>query len=357
MANATVLAVQKAQIEPKCPEVSKRMSEIPMQRLMVAALKQICIALLLINVSYAVAQSAEVDFIASEERAKAFFLSSVYRSLERVQATDKPVQVDLYILVHFLMYNDTLRFTDKKTASELSDSIVRYFDTTAPENVWQEGCLAAKLLIALIRKKRYAEMEDRLLKRYSAFISKQWEQGIGECFVPSISRSYGNDMPGRNCTPPTQELAAKMAYYLVSSGQAGYQPDLRYINETVYENIENWWHANVELWVIETYRLPRQRYISPQRYRQAVERVERALEQKQYNTLTASLLVHAWLLSHARAEPQITAVLVNVAKTQDKRGAIPSVIAADDKPEHNFDATPTYLYLLALHELKKQGGI
>lgn len=303
------------------------------------------------------------EFADSERKARDFFLQSTLDAIERLENTSDdslPIQVDLYIVVHFLMYNNTLAFTaDASLANTINRRITGYFEQQLASGLALEGCLAAKLLIGLSRHNTYQDLEKKLAAYYLDFAHKQWHgKGVGECFVTSINRTYGNNHDDFYCTPvATQELAAKNIYYWTVSAielPVYRKMGLEHINEQPYNKIGSWWHANVEAWVIETFQLPEQSVISSERYRHAVQLVENAILEKEHDTLTLALLSQAYLWSHSKPSMPVIDALRKIAASQDKRGAIPSSIAPPDKPGHNVDATPTYMYLLALDALKKR---
>lgn len=303
--------------------------------------------------SLASASDRAVDFNASATKARAFFLESTEQSLVRVKKAEHPIQTDLYILVHFLMHNDSLKFTsDTALASKLNGAIVDYLLSLRDTDVIYEGCLLAKILIALANKPQYREAETLFASRYKTFINRQWgSKGIGECFVSSIERSYGNNTGAMHCTPPTQELEAKTAYYLSTSkihSPKTFRTRFNTLNEIRHETIDDWWKANVELWVISAYHMEDQKMVGKKRYQHAVKLVNASIENPPENTMILSLISQAYLADQQKPDPRIFRLLEKIARTQKENGAIPSLIADPKKSSHNFDATPTYMYLLAL---------
>ena len=110
---------------------------------------------------------------ASVERGTSFFRASVYDSLARIRDAPRPIQVDLYILAHYLMYQESLGIEpDPVKTAALRQEIASYFLDPDRMSVWlSEGCIASKVLIGLRQVEDLQRSQvDTLAETYSQFI-------------------------------------------------------------------------------------------------------------------------------------------------------------------------------------------
>jgi hypothetical protein len=297
---------------------------------------------------------------------RVFFLKSVEESYARLIIAEKPIQVDLYILVHFLIYQDELQFTsDEKQALGWKKKIVDYFLSTVGKGTWEvEGCLPEKVLIGLHYAKIPQTVLSPIVMSYKKMLDQTWKgKGAGECFSENIVRTYGATAQKLPCSAITEEVEAKFAFYQTLIKNEKWNPlrkvKLKTPNSIPKDPISSFWSMLPHEWVINTYLLPKQKMIGKKRIEKTFQLIEEAISKVNLDakspvdkTLAAQLLSSYWKIGGGLNAKTISLLeYILKTETRDEKG-IGSVASYANKT-HNVQATPAYLKLLAMNEFLK----
>ena len=300
-----------------------------------------------------------VQVLKAQKLAREYFFNSVQEALPRVQASAAPIQVDLYILVHYLMYQDMLQFSAAPHTNEWKEKISNYFISTLGKKIWEpEGCLAVKVMIGLFRSSTDLKTRRKLEQYYRDLVFEKWgETGVGECFSSRIERTYGQGTP--ECSGVSEELNLKVAYYqhLVREERDNPMHDIvtPTMNSYKPEEVNGWWSAVPEMWVQALANLPGQEKISARRRQLSARAVRRAvntflLEKAAHNGTFTALLLYSYLLTDAPSKSKADPILRKLLSLQQPDGSFPGIGMGlrSVARTHNLRATPTYFALLAL---------
>jgi hypothetical protein len=325
---------------------------------------------------------------------RTFFAQSVINSLKQVKASDKPTQVDLYILIHYLMYEaelglapvvqelshqgNTQENKQKNKDTQTRDAILDYLTNSYQSDVWRtEGCMSVKFLSGLSLQGISAKNIDPLAQTYRQFIHSQWgDKGIGECFSSNIVRTYGEFTPP--CSDVTLELMAKMAYLKTITTRASQETNdrplkalasiqLPGLNDTPQTAISSWFGALPELWIIRTWQVQQEMgasqkdtfQIEERRYQDARKRIRVAYDDalnslSSQEAIYASVVLYTKLLSHNSIDRHDVEYLSQLLTLQQHDGRFPSSFNEIRYKGHNIDATPSYFALLALQQYQNK---
>jgi hypothetical protein len=270
------------------------------------------------------------------------------------------------------MYQEVLHFEDDPAKVEaLARAITGYFLNQDKLETWiGEGCLAIKLLIGLEQFRGLKDEHEQvavLAESYADFVRKEWNgDGVGECFSTGVERTYGVSFESDFCTSTTTELTAKMAFYLSllpeSEAETFAGIRLTQLNDRGSDHPFGGWFDTVsELWVIKTYQQTRNRFVSAERFEATKTKFSEALktaDPAEPRAIQDALLVYGSLLAGVPLDPKMLDMLHALRGLQAKDGRIPSPFTVGSEAKsHNIDASPTYFYLLAVHELIEQSAL
>lgn len=302
---------------------------------------------------------AAAEVRASMDKARASFMRSVAASYARLQHNDAPIQVDLYVLAHYLLYQDELRFErDPKLAAAWRDKISRYFVSTFGKDLWErEGCLAIKVLTGL----RLAKVPDAqvapIARWYRDFIRQSWgKQGVGECTSPKVERTYGATTHLAQCGPVIDELVAKTAYYQVltaSAPDAMSEVPLPTLNEPRLGALETWYDVMPEEFIVRAHLVPGQKIVAAKRFSSSKKALAAAVaatkpsEKPVHTMFLGPLLFSSWAAGNP-VDGHGYALLRALMATQQPDGRILSEMNALRSKGHDIDASPTYFGLMAM---------
>ncbi|MBF0352916.1 MAG: hypothetical protein HQM11_17920 [SAR324 cluster bacterium] len=301
----------------------------------------------------------------SMNRARKYFLYSVKQSYLDVNNTTPPIQVDLYILVHFLMYQDVIKFTgDSGEELFLRKKIMDYFSSTFGQDIWErEGCVLVKLLTGM--EKSYAPFRQMkpMMDYYAKFIHSHWKNdGVGECFSGNIRRSYGplNLVP--ECSPVTNELDAKLAYFKSITRFSRHNPLMNIQSPSLELEpsgaMIGWADILPEMYVIRGWQEQKNGVIKQERYEIARKRVVQAVNKLNVTRviktgLNMDILLYAYLRANRKVDIPSSQMLKKLLSVQKQNGSFPSPFdfgPTHPNKKHNIDASPTYFALLAMNE-------
>ncbi len=291
-------------------------------------------------------------------RGRHYFMESVSGAYGRVMKTGKPIQVDLYILAHYLQYQKQLGF-----APDWNQRIRDYFLNSFGQGIWEdEGCMSVKVLIGFWEHQVDPDKIKPLTTYYADFIAKEWgAKGVGECFSNKVVRTYGRGFSEPYCTGPTRELDAKVAYYQNLVRDRSDNPLLKVlfpqINETRLHNYADAWQEIIpEVWLMMTYYQPGQTQVSRERFEIGSDKVKRTLKRihddqefrefHKVSTFEITLLLYAYLLSGQQPDAVFDSLFNEVLASQRADGSFPS--RWGKIKDHNIEATPTYFALLLM---------
>lgn len=301
----------------------------------------------------------------SMDRGRRFFMSSLAEAYERLQHGD-PIQVDIYVLVHFLLYQDELQLEpDLAAAAAWRRRCVQYFLSTFGKNIWErEGCVTVKLLVGLRTAKVAPERIEPVARYYSDFIHHQWgDTGVGECLSPKVVRTYGSTSTVPRCGPVVAELVAKTATYEAMLGAESADPMASVKLPTLNEApgaLTTWFEVVPEEWILRAYLQRGQKLVTRKRYLASRKALAAAVATAPLDTAPvqtmylAPLVYESWLAGNP-VDAKSYAVLRKVMSAQQADGRILSSMNELRAKGHNIDASPTYMALLAMDQyLKKQ---
>jgi hypothetical protein len=305
----------------------------------------------------------------SQPKAKKYFMTSLKEAYDRVLKAERPIQVDLYIMVHFLVFQDELKLEeDPGKAAEWRHKLVDYFLDTFKKQIWNpEGCLAIKVLMGLrMAKVPYARILP-VSTWYANFIKKQWpDGGVGECFTGRVTRTYHEEVAPKPedlvCTPDSDELESKAAYYqaLVEEPDDPMSkvmlPSLAR-REAAEPKVSLSWIALLpSKWVVRTYRLDQQKVISKKLFETSAKGLAGSLEMERGNDKPngpyLGTLLYAYFLAGGKITQRSIDFLNRLLSMQGPEGQFPGN-KIDVNLKHNTDATSTYEALLAMSQFLK----
>lgn len=300
----------------------------------------------------------------SLERGRAYFLESTDKAIERVQQTNEPTQADIYILVHYLMYQERLLFeSDPEQDRKRRTVIAQYFERSFGKGGWElEGCMPVKVLIGFARAPVPLPTQRKYERFYQEQIVEHWgSSGVGECFSDKIDRTYGGTIPFQ-CTGPKDELEIKLAYYLAVDATRPEDSPLKeaniaYASEPTRKVLRGWWDIIPETWVLMTYVEQKRPYVSKKRAMVALQNIEDTIQRVQKSTdkrqqSRIDLLLYSFLLGKSEFDERAAWLTERLLAQQlDDGGFRPMEI--QHPPGHDVRATPTYFGLLALNEANK----
>jgi hypothetical protein len=294
--------------------------------------------------------------------ARAFFMKSVEEAYERLQH-DRPIQADLYIVVHFLVHQDLLQFeSDPKKAAQWREKIVAYFLSTSGKDVWEaEGCLTIKLLMGFRMSKVPISKWLPIARSYRSFIREHWgKDGVGECYSPKVIRTYGSNPPGNasvGCGPVTDELVTKTAYYQALAAEDREDPmldvPLPTLDRPPASPLREWSDVIPEKWLVRAYRLGKSSHVSEKRFEAARKEFAEAiatapLKKSPVPTSFLTPLLYASWLAGNGIDARSFALFRAVLSSQWDDGRIPNPMTAARAKGHNIDASTTYQALMAM---------
>lgn len=333
----------------------------------------------------------EVD--ASIENAKNYFLTSTYSALERLHSGKKPIQVDLYIVAHYLDFQDKLRFTSNyQEDMRLKQKIANYFIKSFGDKIWEvEGCLPGKVLYGLEKNSLLLKYQRTTFNNYfSSLISEAWKnKGFGECFSLNINRTYGGDLNFCNkdknayctdklkCTTYTRENTIKFSNYLalLDHDEKSFFSKFNYslINKEYDEiklsnNMDErdilYFDIESELWLsllieknpdivsIKTTNRSN-KFVTSSLYV-----AKNNLEQTRRAKFNFEPMLYVYLNYAHRKKELVYYLIKNIIHSQNKNGSFSSRSTyfnndKDNVLSHNTKATPTYYSLFALDKFQK----
>ncbi|MCF6196533.1 MAG: hypothetical protein L3J50_07490 [Emcibacter sp.] len=304
----------------------------------------------------------------SAELARTYYQNTLIKAYERATYMQRPIQVDLYILAHYLIYNQQLKFQSETENTEWKEKIIQFFLSTIDKDTWlPEGCLSIKVLIGLENSGLDYQKTLPVARTYADFITKVWrDEGVGECFSPQINRTYG-PAKALPCSGPTAELEAKTGYYHALLGAYSYgrgvkewwygKNPMRHIktpglNLPFDVSLDGWFDVLPELWVIKTGSIAGQNVVTKRRLKAARKNVINTVKQlrrddKFGGTVYLSALLYAYFLAEPKPTQHAYDLLSSLMEVQSPDGAIMSSFNLR-MAGHNIHATPTYFYILAV---------